>query len=114
MDYEGKDGPSHCTGGVKPFPIEGRFARIRERLAGGYTDADRAYRAQWLKDQVLHHEPVIPEWYYKERYNPIRRLYRWPLDTLFGTKHSTCETVSCVISNHSMRLIICNFLSNNF
>ncbi|KAE8741119.1 hypothetical protein FOCC_FOCC013378 [Frankliniella occidentalis] len=92
MEYEGKDGPHHHTGGVKPFGIEGRFARERERLAGGFTDADRAWRSQFLKDQVLHNEPVIPEWYYKERYNPIRRFYRWPLDTLFGTKHETYET----------------------
>ncbi|XP_034237842.1 uncharacterized protein LOC117643199 isoform X2 [Thrips palmi] len=87
MQYEGKDGPDSPTGGVKAIAIEGRFGNQRERLAGGFTDADRTWRAQFLKDQVLHHEPVTPEWYYKERYNPIRRLYRWPLETLFQTQN---------------------------
>lgn len=39
------------TGGVKAFPIEGPFKRERARVEG-MTDADRAYRKQWLKDQV--------------------------------------------------------------
>ncbi|KAJ1524370.1 hypothetical protein ONE63_010871 [Megalurothrips usitatus] len=82
MEYENKDKPHSTTGGVKAFPIEGRFAHVRERLAGGFTDEDRAYRAKFLKDQVLHNEPVVPDWWYKERFNPIRRFYRWPLDTL--------------------------------
>lgn len=86
MEYEGKDKPASTTGGVKAFPIEGRFASERERLAGGFTDADRAWRAKYLKDQILDHEPVTPEWFYKERYNPIRRLYRWPLETIFRTQ----------------------------
>lgn len=86
MDYGGKDGPSSNTGGVKPFPIEGRFGRVRERLAGGFTDEDRIWRAKFLKDQHLHNEPITPDWYYKERYNPIRRFYRWPLETIFKTQ----------------------------
>ncbi|XP_045609258.1 uncharacterized protein [Procambarus clarkii] len=71
------------TGGVKAFPIEGPFKNERARLAG-MTDADRAYRKQWLKDQILaESEPAVVPGYYKARYNPIRRFYRWPLDTLF-------------------------------
>lgn len=68
------------TGGVKPFPIETRLREIRERLLG-MTDEERAYRKQWLKDQELSpNEPRnIPE-LYKERYNIIRRAYRYPLN----------------------------------
>ena len=83
MEYEGKDKPHSETGGVKAIPIEGRFHSQRERLAGGFTDADRAWRKQFLNDQILHNEPAEPTWFYKERYNPIRRAYRWPLETLF-------------------------------
>lgn len=62
--------------------IAGRMVRERERLLGMSAD-ERAWRAQWLKDQHLApNEPVhVPE-YWKERYNPIRRLYRAPLDAL--------------------------------
>lgn len=71
------------TGGVKPMAIGGRMVRERERLLG-MTDAERAWRAQYLKDQVLaKHEPVdVPE-YWKERTNPIRRFYQAPLDGLW-------------------------------
>lgn len=64
----------------KPFPIAGRYTSERERLAG-MTDAERAWRAQWLKDQVLsHREPVhVPE-LEQELVNPIRRFYRAPLN----------------------------------
>lgn len=74
---------SSDTGGVKPFSIAGRYVNERERL-NGMTDAERAFRKQWLKDQILsEHEPrFVPE-LYKETYNPIRRFYRWPLDQLY-------------------------------
>ena len=68
------------TGGVRPMAIEGRMARIRERCIG-MTNEERAWRAKWVKDQILEFdEPKIPEHYYKERYNPIRRFYRAPMD----------------------------------
>ncbi|KAK7084527.1 hypothetical protein SK128_000668 [Halocaridina rubra] len=71
------------TGGVKAFPIEGPFKSERNRLAG-MTDADREYRKQWLKDQILsENEPRPVPGYYEARYNPIRRFYRMPLDTIF-------------------------------
>lgn len=68
------------TGGVKPMPIAGRFVSERERLLG-MTDEERAFRKQFLKDQILSpNEPrKVPEMY-KVLYNPIRRFYRWPLD----------------------------------
>ncbi|XP_067000300.1 uncharacterized protein ND-B17 [Anabrus simplex] len=71
------------TSGVKPMAIEGRMARERERLLG-MTDAERAWRKQWLKDlELAPNEPKhVPE-YYKERLNPIRRAYRFPLDVTF-------------------------------
>lgn len=68
------------TGGVKPMPIAGRMVRERERLIG-MSEAERAWRAKWLKSQVLAaDEPrYVPE-YWKERTNPIRRFYKYPLD----------------------------------
>ncbi|KAM3967823.1 NADH dehydrogenase (ubiquinone) B17 subunit [Aphomia sociella] len=73
------------TAGVKPMVIAGRVASERERCLG-MTDAERAWRKQWLKDQVLApNEPVHVEEYWRERTNPIRRFYRKPLDSLFTT-----------------------------
>jgi hypothetical protein len=59
------------------------MARERERLLG-MSDKERAWRHQWIKDQELSpNEPkYVPE-YYKERYNPIRRAYKMPLDIAF-------------------------------
>lgn len=76
---------SSDTGGVKPFSIAGRYINERERL-NGMTDAERAFRNQWLKDQILHEsEPrFVPE-LYKATCNPIRRFYRFPLDQLLKT-----------------------------
>jgi len=70
------------TGGVKPMTIAGRMVRERERLAG-MTHEERAWRKMWLKDQILCDEPPIPNKALdKEFLNPIRRLYRFPLDKL--------------------------------
>ncbi|XP_019877092.1 uncharacterized protein LOC109604978 [Aethina tumida] len=75
-------GKASPTGGVKPMTISGRYNSERERLFG-MTNEERAFRKQWLKDQELaHDEPKkLPEMY-KATHNPIRRLYRLPLDTL--------------------------------
>ncbi|XP_050682055.1 NADH dehydrogenase [ubiquinone] 1 beta subcomplex subunit 6 [Leptidea sinapis] len=71
------------TAGVQPMPIAGRVAIERERCLG-MTAAEREWRKQWLKDQILApNEPVHVEEYWRERTNPIRRFYRWPLDTLY-------------------------------
>lgn len=71
------------TAGVKPVTIAGRVAIERERCIG-MTDAERAWRKQWLKDQILApNEPVYVAEYWKERTNPIRRFYRKPLDAVF-------------------------------
>ncbi|XP_015585219.1 NADH dehydrogenase [ubiquinone] 1 beta subcomplex subunit 6 [Cephus cinctus] len=70
------------TGGTKPMSIAGRMVSERERVLG-MTPEERAWRAQYLKDQILSpDEPVIPKNYYKERYNVIRRFYRTPMDNV--------------------------------
>lgn len=69
------------TGGVKPFPIAGRTVRERERCIG-MTEEERAWRKQFLKDQLLtDKEPRFVAEYWQERTNPIRRFYKFPLDT---------------------------------
>ena len=74
--------PHSPTGGVQPFPIGGRLVRERERLLG-MSNEERAWRKQYLKDQELSkNEPrFVPE-YWKERTNPIRRFYQFPLNTV--------------------------------
>ena len=83
----------------KPMSIQGPFHNERQRLTGAFTDEDRKWRKQWLKDQELsHNEPrPIPE--YK---NPIRRAYRFPLDFVFSKLESTL--VSCIL----LRVVLCN------
>ncbi|XP_044755827.1 uncharacterized protein LOC123314547 [Coccinella septempunctata] len=68
------------TGGVQPMTIQGRLIRERERLVG-MTDEERAFRAKFVKAQILSpNEPrVVPE-LYKEYNNPIRRFYKYPLN----------------------------------
>jgi len=80
-DY--KNLPHSYTGGVRPMNIEGRFGHERARLSGEFTDADRAWRKQWLKDQILaHDEPRhVPELEASCK-NPIRRFYQYPFAKL--------------------------------
>ncbi|KAK0081273.1 hypothetical protein PV326_007752 [Microctonus aethiopoides] len=76
------EGKASQTGGVQPMSIAGRMVSERERLLG-MSPEERAWRAQWLKDQHLApDEPKINPEYYRIRYNPIRRFYRAPLDKL--------------------------------
>lgn len=74
-------GGASDTGGVKPMAIAGRMVRERERLIGMTSD-ERAWRKQWLKDQELHHGPCKVPALERELNNPIKRLYRAPLDGL--------------------------------
>lgn len=62
--------------------IAGRMVSERERLLG-MSKQERAWRAQWLKDQQLApHEPVrVPE-LAKAHLNPIRRFYQAPLNQI--------------------------------
>ncbi|CAK9830682.1 hypothetical protein ANTRET_LOCUS7811 [Anthophora retusa] len=71
---------SSDTSGVKAMNIGGRLVKERERLIG-MTDDERAWRARYLKSlNLAPDEPVIPKDYYKEYYNPLRRMYRIPLN----------------------------------
>lgn len=70
------------TGGVKPMNIGGRLVRERERLIG-MTEEERAWRARYLKSQILApEEPLTTKEYYRHYYNPLRRFYRIPLNAL--------------------------------
>ena len=72
---------SSGTWGKKPFDTEGPFKQMTRRIDPGlYTDADRAYRARWMKAQQLssreqgYHLFLLwdnPD-YRKARLNPIR------------------------------------------
>ncbi|XP_078042762.1 NADH dehydrogenase (ubiquinone) B17 subunit [Augochlora pura] len=69
-----------ATGGIRPVSIEGRVARERERLIG-MTEEERAWRAKYLKSLHLSHgEPVMTPEMYRQYYNPLRRLYKAPLN----------------------------------
>lgn len=60
--------------------IGGRMTRERERCIG-MSPEERAWRAQWLKDQILtDREPVYVKELHEQFRNPIRRLYLRPLD----------------------------------
>lgn len=70
------------SGGARVMSLAGRMARERERLIG-MTDEERAWRAKFLKSQILApEEPIVPKGFEKELYNPLRRFYRTPLDAL--------------------------------
>ncbi len=85
------------TGGVKSFPIQGRMARERERCLG-MTDQERAWRKQYLKDQILtEREPRFVEAYWQERTNAIRRIYRYPLDLLCKALTPIMVRIFCAI-----------------
>lgn len=62
--------------------IAGRMVRERERCIG-MSPEERAWRAQWLKDQILtEREPVYVKELHQKFRNPFRRLYMRPLDAL--------------------------------
>lgn len=86
-------GGASDTGGVKPMAIAGRMVRERERLIG-MTPDERAWRKQWLKDQELHHGARKVPALELELNNPIKRMYRAPLDTI--TKVLTPAMVSFI------------------
>merc|ERR1711970_1394578 len=71
------------TGGAIPIDIEGPMRDVKFRLEFGMTDADRALRKQWLKDQIVaENEPVHVPGLYEAKYNPIRRAFRYPFESL--------------------------------
>lgn len=65
--------------------IAGRMVSERERLLGMSAE-ERAWRAQWVKDQRLApHEPVYVPELIRAKFNPIRRFYRAPLEAVYTT-----------------------------
>lgn len=69
---------SNC--GVKIMSIGGRVTSERERLIG-MLEEEREWRARFLKSQNLApDEPLMTKEYYKELYNPFRRLYKLPFN----------------------------------
>jgi len=68
------------TGGVLPIDLEGRHRFVRQRLTN-MNDEERAFRRKFLHDQHLGpDEPIIVPEMYKELYNPIRRVFRAPMN----------------------------------
>ncbi|XP_022663987.1 uncharacterized protein LOC111268892 [Varroa jacobsoni] len=105
-DY--KKVPHSYTGGVKPMNVEGRFGNERSRLSGEFTDADRAWRKQWLKDQVIapdepRHVPELVRSYK----NIIRRFYQYPFDKL----EATLEPYVGLINAAKIRYVIPKFIT---
>lgn len=62
--------------------IEGPYHHERDRVS--WSDADRQWRKQWIKDQILHpDEPRrVPE-LEKATRNPIRRFFAVPSAMLY-------------------------------
>lgn len=78
------DYPSTQTGGVKPLSIRGFSEDERFRLSEEFTDEERKWRKQWIKDQKLSENeprPVSKEWE-KEVRNPFRRMLSKPWQLL--------------------------------
>ncbi|CAJ0558625.1 unnamed protein product, partial [Mesorhabditis spiculigera] len=74
------DKPVHRGG--NPMSLEMHMADERVR-ARGLTPAEREWRHKWVVDQNLHaDEPIAVDAVHRQL-NPIRRLYRWPLDKLY-------------------------------
>ena len=81
--------PDHKS---RPMSLEGPYENERARIDGTFTDVDRKWRKQYLKDQELsHNEPrhVNPS----EKYNPIRKAYRFPLDFIFRKLEPTLVSI---------------------
>lgn len=75
--------------------IAGRMVRERERCIG-MTPEERAWRAQWLKDQQLTaREPVYVKEYHDAIRNPIRRMYQAPLNALWRALTPIMVNILC-------------------
>uniref|UniRef100_A0A0N5BNU6 NADH dehydrogenase [ubiquinone] 1 beta subcomplex subunit 6 n=1 Tax=Strongyloides papillosus TaxID=174720 RepID=A0A0N5BNU6_STREA len=76
----GSDLPSHRIN--DPMSLELHMADERVR-SSGLTPAEREWRKKWVLDQNLHpDEPIHVEAVHRQL-NPVRVLYRLPLDTLY-------------------------------
>ena len=73
--------PSSATGGVIPMGLASRFSKERARLTPEFTDVWRKWRIQYIKDQELHpSEPRTVPQLYQEFNNPLRRMYKAPMN----------------------------------
>ncbi|XP_076302954.1 uncharacterized protein LOC143221367 [Lasioglossum baleicum] len=97
---------SSDSGGVKVISIGGRVTDVRERLIG-MTDEERAWRAKYLKSQILApEEPITTKEYYKNLYNPIRRFYRAPLNQVESLLTPLMGSTRALVTRH----VIANLL----
>ncbi|MFH4973512.1 hypothetical protein AB6A40_000221 [Gnathostoma spinigerum] len=80
LKKSGSDLPSHRLN--DPMSLEMHMADERVRTAG-LTPAEREWRIKWLKDQHLHPDEPIHVDAVHRQLNPIRILYRLPMDTLY-------------------------------
>jgi len=88
---------------IEPFQDE------RGRLAGqGMTPEQRALRKQWVKDQILHHEPrQIAE---LQPYNVFRRIYRAPADILiYRPAEKLINKTAAVVLRYTVPKILMTF-----
>ncbi|KAI1723361.1 NADH:ubiquinone oxidoreductase, NDUFB6/B17 subunit domain-containing protein [Ditylenchus destructor] len=78
--YPGSDAPWHKQ--KNKMSLEMHMADERVRTAG-LSDVEREWRHKWLKDQHIHpDEPIHVDAIYRNL-NPIRLIYRWPMDKLY-------------------------------
>uniref|UniRef100_A0A0N5AFD7 NADH dehydrogenase [ubiquinone] 1 beta subcomplex subunit 6 n=1 Tax=Syphacia muris TaxID=451379 RepID=A0A0N5AFD7_9BILA len=76
----GSDAPFHKIHDAMSLELHMGDERVR---ASGLTPAEKEWRIKWVKDQRLHpDEPIHVDAVYRQL-NPIRRIYRWPLDKLY-------------------------------
>uniref|UniRef100_A0AC35U162 NADH dehydrogenase [ubiquinone] 1 beta subcomplex subunit 6 n=1 Tax=Rhabditophanes sp. KR3021 TaxID=114890 RepID=A0AC35U162_9BILA len=76
----GSDLPNHKI--HDPMSLELHMADERVRSAG-LTPAEREWRKKWVHDQHLHPDEPIHVEAVTRQLNPVRVLYRLPLDTLY-------------------------------
>lgn len=93
------------TGTKKHYIIEGPYRNHQWRvgLTSEFQEADRLWRKQYLKDQVLSPKDLyndmdrIPE-YRKARYNFIRRIARMPGDAFEGVLRGFMSPPNAVVA----------------
>ncbi len=96
------------TGGVSPMVLEGREKFMKERMRG-MTPEQRAYRKQWLQDQILtDREPVeVPQIYY-ELNNVFKRTINYPFNKLERYILRKTNWVKIFVIYCSFHLVIIN------
>ncbi|KAL3078946.1 hypothetical protein niasHS_014728 [Heterodera schachtii] len=75
-----KDMPMHRVN--DPMSLQLHMADERVRTAG-LSKAEREWREKWVHDQSMHPDEPIHVDAVHRQLNPIRVLYRWPMDKLY-------------------------------